>query len=107
MWRELQTWIMSLTLGETWIVGGVFSLVVWLGFILPVWYRLMWVPHVSPPFLTRMGQDPLGAVMLIGIIFACGPMLIWLSFLAIPFMICIWIFKVIFRAMLSAVTQDP
>lgn len=97
MWRDLQHWIFSLTPGETWVFGGGMALILWLGIILPLAYRIILVPWASAPFWTRMGDDPKAAVALMLLLVALGPATLWIGFLVLPFVLLVGMFKPLFR----------
>ena len=80
---------------QLWIVGNLVSLVLWLGIVLPLGYRLLLVPWASAPFWTRMAEDK-AAVMLVLLLSAVGIATVYIGIVGLVFVLMVAIFKAVF-----------
>ena len=78
------------------IAGNLLSLVLWLGIVLPLGYRLLLVPWASAPFWTRMAEDKPAAVMLVLMLTVFGSATVTFAIGGLVFLMLVTIFKVIF-----------
>ena len=78
------------------IAGNLLSLVLWLGIVLPLGYRLLLVPWASAPFWTRMAEDKAAAVMLVLMLTVFGSATVTFAIGGLVFLMLVTIFKVIF-----------
>ena len=81
---------------QVWIVGNLVSLVLWLGIVLPLGYRLLLVPWASAPFWTRMAEDKAAAVMLVLLLSAVGIATVYIGIVGLVFVLMVAIFKAVF-----------
>lgn len=78
------------------IAGNLLSLVLWLGIVLPLGYRLLLVPWASAPFWTRMAEDKAAAVMLVLMLTVFGSATVHIGIVGLVFVLLVAIFKAIF-----------
>ena len=78
------------------IAGNLLSLVLWLGIVLPLGYRLLLVPWASAPFWTRMAEDKPAAVMLVLMLTVFGSATVHIGIVGLVFVLLVAIFEAIF-----------
>lgn len=81
---------------QLWIAGNLVSLVLWLGIVLPLGYRLLLVPWGLAPFWTRMAEDKAAAVMLVLLLSVLGAATVYIGVVGLVFVLMVAIFKAIF-----------
>lgn len=100
--RALQQWMGQLNTVELLAFGGVLSVLLWCGVVLPWGYHLFFVPLGLPNFWQRMRQDPGAAVALIVMLLVIGSASVYMAFVALMFLSMVAVLKLIFQWVLAA-----
>lgn len=100
--RALQVWMGQLSTVEVFAVGGVVSIILWCGIVLPLAYQLFSVPLGLPSFWQRMRHAPGTAVALLVMLLVIGGATIYMALVSLLFLLLVVMFKLIFRWILAA-----
>ena len=102
----MSEYVNSMSTLQLWFTGSALSLVLWLGIVLPLGYRLLLVPWASAPFWTRMSEDKPAAVMLVLMLALFGAATVQVGLIGLVFLVLVTLFKGMFY-LLCIASQVP